>query len=177
MKQSPSIEIASAVTEDGGMATLGDGRTQWYMPEDLRRFRRITSEGNTSMAIAAQTFRAMRLAGYPLFAGRHNIVVGQIPDGLELPTGHEAAPDLAHAIGAASENGSSKVFLVGDSEFYRASFRRVSRLHLTVVQGRHDTSERFPSYADGFGLVHEEPLYTEATGISYIFRQYEKVKS
>lgn len=174
MSQLPAVEIASAVTEDGGIAPLGDGRAQWYMPEDLKRFRAITTENKTSMAIASGTFQAMRAEGYSLFSSRHNIVIHDSSEDIVLPPGHDSAPDIRAAFDAAIGNQSSTVFLIGDSQFYHSAFRYVSRLHLTVVQGAYVVNERFPTYLDSFDLVKEEPLFTEVTGISYIFREYRR---
>ena len=125
------------------------------------------------MAIAANTFQAMRLHNYPLFGDRHNIVVGAI-DSIQLPPSHVGAYDLEHAIEIASESGSDRVFLVGDSKFYQSSIQRVRQLHLTVVQGTYITEEDFPEYREDFVLTHEEPLYAERTGISHIFQQYQR---
>lgn len=176
----PSIEIVSAVSESGGMARYGDGRSLWRLPKDVKRFHDITSGASSystgevnSMAIASTTFKAMRLANYPLFDRRFNIVVN---DGTScsVPFDHAKVDDLDMAVELATRRRSPKLFVVGDSEFYAKAFERVDRIHLSVIKGDYDTDERFPGFPelDNFELLNAYGV--QENGIDYTFQQYER---
>ena len=176
----PSIEIVSAISEDGGMAANGDGRSLWNLPKDVRRFRDITS-GSThyalgkvnSMAIGSSTFNAMRRAGHPLFDSRFNIVVNDGEDA-KVPFDHEKAKDFESAAQLAERRGSPRLFVVGNAQFYAEAFAKVDRLHLTIVRGTYETEDMFPGFPeiDGFRFTRE---YEEnENNIDYTFQVYER---
>src|SRR5258706_10756192 len=78
----PRIAIIAAVARNGVIGVRN--RMPWHLPEDLKRFRRLTL-GN-AVIMGRRTFESI---GKPL-AGRNNIVVPPSPGG--TPSGRRAPP-------------------------------------------------------------------------------------
>lgn len=154
------ISIAAAISEYNEVAPLGDGRKQWYMPEDLKRFKDITS--GHSIIIEAETFKEIvkHLKG-PL-PDRRNIVIGKPIEniiGVTFVNSLQEAFDLC--------GGEDEIFLMGDSNFYTYVFPHVNKLYLTIVQGKYNTGEYFPSF-DKFNVISIEE--GTSNGFNYTFK-------
>lgn len=143
--------IVTAITPERGLAPRGNGRAEWYMPDDLRRFRRITN--GHAVIVAAVTFETIiESLGHPL-DGRTNIVVGaqgSVPDGCIKADTLQSGLDYARSLG------DDEVFVMGNETFYAEAFPNVTKLYLTVVRGQNETGERFPDYRRDFMLQSSE---------------------
>lgn len=147
----PEISVVTAITERGHLAPMGNGRAEWYMPEDLERFRRITT--GHAVVIAAVTFDTILDAlGKPL-PNRTNIVVA--PTG-PLPDECITAKDLNEGLRLARELEHEEIFVMGDQQFYAEAYPHLTKLYLTIVKGNHDTNERFPSFRSDFEVQSSE---------------------
>lgn len=143
--------IVTAITEERGLAPRGNGRAEWYMPEDLRRFRRITN--GHAVIVAAVTFDTiMESIGHPL-EGRTNIVVGATT---ALPDNCVSVKTLRSGLDYASTLNDDEVFIMGNAPFYEMAFPDVTKLYLTVVRDQVATGEEFPDYRDNFELRSSE---------------------
>lgn len=165
----PEISVVTALTERGHLAPMGNGRAQWYMPEDLRRFRDITT--GHAVIIAAVTFDTiMEALGRPL-PGRTNIVVASER---ELPDECVAAEDFEQALSLAQTLDQTEIFVMGDQEFYASAYPHITKLYLTIVRGDYQTDERFPEYTRDFTLVSSEPGHSGE--FDYDFRVLTRAK-
>ena len=150
MKFAPEISIATAITHERGMAPDGNGRAEWFMPEDLRRFRNITR--GHAVVMAARTFQTVLDAIDKPLPDRINIVVDPVQP---IPKGCLSVDNLEEGLRLAQSLDPDEVFVMGDERFYAKAISEVTKLYLTIVAGEYTTVEQFPDYSD-FDLVHSE---------------------
>jgi len=125
--------VIAAVARNG---VIGDeGRIPWHLPEDLARFKELTS-GHT-LIMGRATFESI---GRPL-PGRRTIVLTGTPgwahDGVEVASSISAALKSVEA-------GGGDAFVAGGSEVYRAALDRADRLELTDVDLEPEGDTWFP---------------------------------
>ncbi len=147
--QKPVVELIAAVSRN---AVIGlDGTLPWNIPEDLRRFRELTT--GHCVIMGYNTWQSLPDGVRPL-PGRINIVLsreaametyadnvhwvidsGKREDAIRrIPTGLKHIIQQLHA-----ENPTRKFFVIGGGEIYRtflhwtASTLRPTRLHITYV--------------------------------------------
>jgi dihydrofolate reductase len=115
------LTIVVAASENGVIGR--EATLPWRLPEDLRRFRRLT--WGKPLLMGRRTFDSI---GRPL-PGRRNIVISRRA-GLEIP-GCEVAetPDAALALVSASP----EVMVIGGGEVYRQFLPRADRIEMTCV--------------------------------------------
>lgn len=151
----PEIVLIAAVAE--GNRVIGrDGRLPWHIPEDLRRFKRLTT--GHAVLMGRRTFESIaRRLGGPL-PERRNVVLtsrGELPD----HPGVEAHASVEEALEALS--GEEVVFVAGGASVYRELLPEADRLELTLVEGEWEGDVFFPPYEDlaeeSFRVVVEEP--------------------
>lgn len=112
-----------------------DNRLPWRLPEDLRRFRRLTT--GHAVVMGRKTFESI---GRPL-PERRNIVITRQPEfraaGIEIAASLEAASELA---------GEGEVFVIGGAEIYRLALPRADRLYLTWIEREFAGDAYFPLF-------------------------------
>lgn len=164
----PVISIVVAITTLRGLASGGNGRAQWYMPEDLKRVRKIT-EGHP-VIIGAKTFQGIiDTLGKPL-PERTNIVINPR---VQLPDECHNVASLEDGIALARNIDTEEIFIMGDELLYKKAFPVVTKLYLTILDGEYSTIESFPDYSD-FKQIYEEP--GESNGFTYVHRVFELSK-
>jgi dihydrofolate reductase len=119
----PVITLIVAVADNG---VIGRGNAlPWQLPEDLKRFKRITM--GKPIVMGRKTFESI---GKPL-PGRQNIVVTRDAnyqrDGVTVV--HDAEGALL-AAGAVDE-----IMIIGGSDLFRLFLPRATRAHVTRVHG------------------------------------------
>ncbi|HEX6870629.1 MAG TPA: dihydrofolate reductase [Micromonosporaceae bacterium] len=142
----------------------------WHLPEDLRRFKRLTlghvvvAGRRTHDAIVDRLGRAL--------PGRVTVVVSR--RAARSGDGVVYQPDLTSALGAAETietfaNG-HEVFIIGGADIYTQTLPLVSRIHLTRVHDRVDGDVRMPAgWLEPFILVERE-----APGPQFSFETYQR---
>jgi dihydrofolate reductase len=117
------ITLIVAVADSGVIGR--DNGLPWHLPEDLKRFKRLTL--GKPIIMGRKTYESI---GKPL-PGRHNIVVTRDPnyrrEGVTVVQGIDAA---VRAAGDAAE-----IMVIGGAELFRAFLPRAARVHLTRVHG------------------------------------------
>ena len=117
------ITLIVAVADSGVIGR--DNGLPWHLPEDLKRFKRLTL--GKPIVMGRRTFDSI---GKPL-PDRQNIVVTRDPN--YRPGGVSVVhdPDAAlRAAGAAPE-----IMVIGGAELFRVFLPRAGRIHLTRVHG------------------------------------------
>ena len=119
----PLITLIVAVADSGVIGR--DNTLPWHLPEDLKRFKRLTM--GKPMVMGRKTFESI---GKPL-PGRQNIVVTRDANyhGAGITVVHDLDAAL-HAAGAAPE-----IMVIGGAELFRLCLPRAGRIHLTRVHG------------------------------------------
>ena len=130
------ITLIVAVADTGVIGR--DNTLPWHLPEDLKRFKRLTL--GKPIVMGRKTFESI---GKPL-PGRQNIVVTRDPnyhrDGITVVQEAEAA---LRAAGDAPE-----IMVIGGAELFRAFLPRAGRLHLTRVHGNIQGDVMWPALDD-----------------------------
>jgi dihydrofolate reductase len=138
----------------------------WRLPEDLKRFRRLTM-GN-AVVMGRKTFESI---GSPL-AGRSNIVITQSRDW--HCSGCMVAHTLESALAAAAE--SPETFVIGGAQIYALAMPLAQRLCLTEIERDFDGDAFFPEYdLSAWREVSRERRFEGgAEGFGYAFVEYER---
>ena len=144
---------------------LGKGQDLlWRIPEDLKRFKEITS-GHT-IIMGKRTYESI---GRPL-PNRTNIVVSRDPDlvieGVTIVRSLEDAIDIAEG---------EEVFIIGGGQMYALGLPLADKLYMTLIdQEDKEADVYFPPFEQHFPhktIVEEN---TTPDGIIYTFVNFEK---
>jgi dihydrofolate reductase len=163
---STSLEIAliAAVAANG---VIGAGnRLPWRLPEDLKRFRLLTT--GHAVIMGRKTWESLPRA----LPERQNIVVTRRPD--FVATGAEVAHSFAEALARVRLPG--PVFCIGGGELYRAALPFATTLHLTEIARDFEGDARFPPIARSEWREtarHDIPA-SEPGGFAYSYATYER---
>jgi dihydrofolate reductase len=120
---SAMITLIVAVADTGVIGR--DNGLPWHLPEDLKRFKRLTL--GKPIVMGRKTYESI---GKPL-PGRQNIVVTRDPN--YRPEGITVVHDPDAALRAAG--GAPEVMVIGGAELFRLFLPRAWRIHLTRVHG------------------------------------------
>ncbi|MFQ3595623.1 MAG: dihydrofolate reductase [Sphingomonadaceae bacterium] len=153
----PEIVLVVAAAENGVIGR--NGAMPWHLPEDLRRFKRMTV--GHAVLMGRKTFEAI---GRPL-PGRHNIVLTR--DSSWKAEGVTAAANLAEAIAAAGLDPRTRAdpfFVIGGGAIYALCQPIATRVELTRVHQTPAGDTHFPPLdAREWSLVVSEP----GEGVTY----------
>jgi len=134
MSPVPRVSIVAAVARNQAIGRKN--QMPWRLPEDLKRFRRLTL--GHAVVMGRRTFDSI---GKPL-PGRDNIVVTRSREwrhpGCRAANSIEAALALAQA--------SQEVFVIGGAEIYLLALPRAVRLYLTEIERDFDGDAFFPEF-------------------------------
>lgn len=159
------ISIIVAVAENGVIG--GGNKLLWHIPDDLKRFKQITS--GHSVIMGRKTFESI---GKPL-PNRRNIVISRNPN-IDIQ-GVEVANSLEDAL-AMTQN-ETEVFIIGGGEIYKQALPLASKLYLTRVHKKYEGDTDFPEIVEhDWRLVYSEEK-NPTSGPGYTFEEYERVKA
>jgi dihydrofolate reductase len=136
------MRISLVVAMDRNRVIGRNNSLPWYLPEDLRFFKRITM--GKPVIMGRRTWESI---GRPL-PGRANIVVTRQPDyeadGIKVVHDMKEALMLAEAIGEI--DGRDEAMIIGGSEIFLDSLRYADRIYLTEVHGEVEGDTWFPDF-------------------------------
>jgi len=126
----------SAIVATDRKGTIGkDGQIPWYLPADLKFFKRTTM--GCPVIMGRKTFVSI---GRPL-PGRTSIVLTRNPfftaTGVVVVHGLEEA--LAHPAAVEAE----ETFIIGGGELYKQSLDLISTVYLTIVDAEIEDGDAF----------------------------------
>jgi dihydrofolate reductase len=129
-----ALSVIAAVAANG---VIGDrNRLPWRLPEDLARFRALTT--GHAVIMGRKTWESLPAA----LPNRQNIVVTRDPHyraaGAEIATTFDAALALVRL--------PSPAFCIGGGELYRVALPRADVLYLTEIERDFPGDARFPSF-------------------------------
>jgi dihydrofolate reductase len=137
-----SFSIIVALAENRGIGKNND--LLWYISEDLKRFKRITT-GHT-IIMGRNTFRSLPKGPLP---NRKNIIITDNPEDCSVP---EKYPDkdciMVDSIEKAMEmsNPQEENFVIGGGSIYQQFLPFANRLYLTLIHENADADTFFPDY-------------------------------
>ncbi len=152
----PRISIIAAVAANRVIGNKNE--LIWHLPEDLKRFKNLTT--GHPIIMGRKTFESI---GRPL-PGRENIVITSQED--YQPEGVTVVHSLMEALILAPELDSEEVFVIGGGRVYAEALGFADRLYLTVLDQEFEGDTIFPDWSEQFEcVVSEEPFaYNELSG-------------
>jgi dihydrofolate reductase len=127
------ISIIVAVSEDWGIGK--DNELLWHIPEDLKRFKRLTT-GN-AIIMGKKTWESLPRRPLP---DRRNIVLTDIPD--EKIEGSVTAYSIEDALNKCDKD--KEIFIIGGGSIYRQFIALADRLYITHVHKKAPADVYFP---------------------------------
>jgi dihydrofolate reductase len=164
-RHAPSLAVIAAVARNG---VIGAGNAlPWRLPEDLKRFRALTT--GHAVIMGRKTWDSI---GRPL-PQRQNIVVtrsvGWRAEGAE--TAHSLDEALARVALPAP------AFCIGGGELYAEALPRADVVHLTEIARDFPGDASFPDFdrAQWREVAREPRALAGPAGFAYAFVTYERV--
>ena len=139
---------------------IGDSNTLiWHLPEDLKRFRQLTT-GNT-IVMGRKTYESI---GKPL-PNRRSIIITRDPD--YSAEGCEVVNSLEEALLLSNND----CFIIGGGEIYRQAIYIADRIYLTLINKEFEGDTSFPELKDWVEISYED---FDNDDFEYSFIQYER---
>lgn len=160
------LALIAAVADNGVIGIAG--RLPWRLPDDLERFRALTT-GHT-IVMGRKTWESI---GRPL-PGRQNIIVSRRQQ--FAVAGCVRAHSLPDAIGLAAMI--DPVFVIGGEALYRDSLPHAEVLHLTEIHRDFAGDARFPELdrSQWRETFREKRRLVGNGGFAYDFASYSRVR-
>lgn len=147
-----------------------DGDMPWSLPEDLKRFRRLTS--GCPVIMGRSTWDSLPRKPLPK---RPNIIVSRNPDFLAdqawVASNLEVAISMAESMAAQKQR--ENVFVIGGGTLYEAALPFAHQLHLTEILDEIEGDTFFPviDEADWIEAEREERPRDEANSHPTLYRK------
>ncbi|HEY0244889.1 MAG TPA: dihydrofolate reductase [Mucilaginibacter sp.] len=125
------VSIVVAISENHAIGK--DNKLLWYLPNDLKHFKDITT-GHT-VIMGRKTYESV---GKPL-PNRRNIIITR--QNMDIP-GCEVVNSIEAALALCTDE--AEVFIVGGAEIYRQSMKLTNRIYLTIVHKEFEGDSYFP---------------------------------
>jgi len=167
----PRVYLIAAVAANGVIGR--DNTLPWHLPEDLKRFKALTS--GHAVIMGRKTFDSiLGMLGKPL-PGRHNIVITRtatLPGRQSGWSNVTLAASLEQALAWARAD---EVFVIGGAQIYALALPLAQRLYLTEVKTEANGDACFPAIkaAEWRELSREHGPQT-AAGLNYDFVVYQR---
>ena len=134
------IALIAAVAGNGVIGR--DGEMPWHYPEDLRRFKQVTTGHPVIMGRRTYEAIEVRLGG-PL-PDRTNVVLSRgdpdVADEVIVVGGVEEAVEVAR------ETGAETAFVIGGATVYEAFLPLADRMLLTEIDASYEGDTYFPDF-------------------------------
>lgn len=164
--------IVSAIAAAAKNRVIGDdGQIPWYLPADLKYFKRKTL--NHHVIMGRKTYLSL---GKPL-PNRTNIILTRDP--FFVASNCLIAHSIEEALSLAYDNGEEEAFIAGGAEIYKQSLPFWDRLYLTEVEIEPEGDAYFPEIDhDNWKLIssdHHEP--DPKNKIPFTFKIFERISA
>ena len=161
----------SMIAALGKNRELGKGNELlWHIPDDLKRFRSITSGHPCIMG--RKTFESIVAILKKPLPNRTNIVITRDKDWNY--DGALPIDSIEEAIQLAKRKpGGDEVFIIGGAQMYELGIGYADKLYLTLIDASKDADSFFPDYAASFKKkVYEEEK--KWNGLKYTWLDLER---
>ena len=158
------VALIAAVAANGVIGA--DNRLPWRLPEDLKRFRALTT--GHALIMGRKTWESLPRA----LPDRQNIVVTRQRD--FVAAGAEVVHSFAAALGRVRLP--APVFCIGGGELYRTALPFATTLHITEIARAFEGDARFPTIDRGewSETAREDRPASEPGGFAYSYVTYER---
>ncbi len=168
MPKIPRVSIIVAMSKQNRAIGKGD-KLLWHIPDDLKRFKALTSRHPVIMG--RKTFESvLNYLGNPL-PNRTNIVVTRDKT-YHAPEGVIVSHSVPEAISKAQTFTDEEVFIGGGGQIYKEALPATGRLYLTLVENEPEADSFFPEYNEFRKIISEERK--EHNGLHYTWLTLER---
>lgn len=159
------ITLIAALDQNGVIGA--DGGMPWHIPDDLKRFKRLT-QGKT-VVMGRKTFDSI---GRPL-PKRDNWVVTR--DNELTLDGCTVTTSLESVIDQCRQAGEAELIVMGGAQIYAMAMSCATRLELTRIEARFDGDTYFPGVDwDQWQLIDEQPVDADGSIPAYRFMTWQR---
>lgn len=163
----PEVALIAAVAEENRVIGK-DNDLPWHIPEDLERFKELTS--GHPLVMGRRTFESvLHQFGGPL-PNRRMIILTSGGGWDEYPD-VEVYPSIPAALNRLEDE--PLVYIGGGAGIYQQFLPMADRLELTLVEGTYEGDTYFPRYEHLIGWAFELTSTIERSG--YRFETYERI--
>ena len=150
------ISLIAAISENRVIGSKG--RIPWHIPEDLKRFKKITM-GHT-VIMGRKTYESLKS---PL-TGRKNIVLSGNKD--YRAEGAEVYTSIGDAIKKSEAGGEKELFVIGGGQIFKKTLPLADRIYITLIHKEFEGDSFFPIIPESrFNKVFEENHHEKKYGI------------
>ncbi len=133
------VILLAAVAENGVIGA--NGALPWNLPDDLKRFRTLTTGHTVIMGRATWESLPERFRPLP---NRRNIVVTRNPS-YPFPKDVVQASSLEEAITLATQNNEDQIYVIGGGRIFEEALPLADRLEITHVKQSPEGDRFFPA--------------------------------
>jgi len=164
-----AVEVALIAAMDAQRTIGRDNRLLWRLPEDMKRFRRITM--GHPVVMGRKTFESI---GRPL-EGRRNIVLTRNPE--FRADGAETAASVREALEMTAD--AARLCVIGGGEVYAAFLPHADVMYLTLLDHVWEGDARFPAWNEREWLLvwEEEGAVTPRNPYLHRFCEFRRIRS
>jgi len=154
----------SLIAAIGKNRELGKGnKLLWSIPEDMARFKQITS--GHPVIMGKNTFLSI---GRPL-PNRTNIVITHDPQ--FHAEGVTVVHSLEDAIQKGNDTGNEEIFIIGGAQIYTQALPLADKLYLTLVDAKDpDADTFFPEYTKQFPKELSSETFQSSSGYTITYK-------
>lgn len=161
--------ISSIVAMNKDRIIGHNNQIPWYLPADLRYFKKITS--GHPVIMGRNCFESI---GRPL-PNRTNIIISR--DAFFIASSCIVVRSIPEALAAAHQTGSDEVFIIGGGQIYEQTASLWDKLYLTMVDVNCDGDVFFPEINPAEWKLISEEAHTadDKNAFNHHFLIYEKI--
>jgi len=147
-----------------------DGTLPWHLPEDLARFRAVTT--GATVVMGRRTWESLPERFRPL-PGRRNVVLTRQPS-YDAP-GAEVVANLTDALRLGDGgDGDGDIWVIGGAAVYRDALPLADRLAITDVDGDYDGGVIAPEVGPEWTESARGEWQTSSTGVRFRWRDLRR---
>jgi dihydrofolate reductase len=142
----PKISMIAAISENRALGK--DNKLLWHIPEDLKRFKKLT-------------------VGHPVIMGRttYESIGKLLPDRINIVVtrnnnykaiGCKITHSVEEAIEYARKTNQGEIFLIGGGQIYKQGIKYAEKLYLTIIKGNFEADAFFPDYSGFRKIIYQQ---------------------
>jgi len=136
----------------------------WHLPEDLKRFRALTTGHHIIMG--RKTYESLNR----LLPGRTTVIVTRNAD--YKVEGALIANSLQQAINMCGDD--PEAFLIGGAELYLDGLKLANKLYITEIKAEYEGDAFFPEYDLSQWELTSREAHSTAQGLAYEYLIYQR---
>ena len=159
------VTIIAAAGENDALGK--NNKLIWYLPEDLKRFKKLTS--GHAIIMGRKTFESMPKA----LPNRRNIIITRNKNYLAKEA--EVCSNVEDAISLVKND--LQPFIIGGGEIYRQSMALANRIELTRIHKEFDADTFFPNIPDSKWKLISTESHSDfkSNNLNYSYLTYIKI--